>query len=40
MTTAGAAELQVDDIQGVVLCERPPPYVGVYIMLILRLDNP
>jgi hypothetical protein len=38
MTTAGAAELQFDDIQGVVLREQPLPYVGVYI--ILRIDNP
>jgi hypothetical protein len=38
MTTAGAAKRQFDDIQGMVLCERPSPYVGVYI--ILRIDNP
>jgi hypothetical protein len=38
MTTAGAANLQFDDIQGVVLRERPSPYVGVYIFL--RIDNP
>jgi hypothetical protein len=33
MTTAGAAELQFDDIQGMVLREQPSPYVGVYIVL-------
>jgi hypothetical protein len=38
MTTAGAAKLQFDDIQGMVLCERASSYVGVYI--ILRMDNP
>jgi hypothetical protein len=38
MTTAGAAKLQFDDIQGVVLRERPSPYVSVYIFL--RMDNP
>jgi hypothetical protein len=38
MTTAGAAKLQFDDIQGMVLCERVSSYVGVYI--ILRMDNP
>ena len=38
MTTAGAAKLPFDDIQGIVLCERPSPYVGVYI--VLRIDNP
>jgi hypothetical protein len=38
MTTAGAAKLQFDDIQGVVLCERPSSYVGVYIFLCI--DNP
>jgi hypothetical protein len=37
MTTAGAAKLPFDDIQGVVVRERPSPYVGVYI--ILRIDN-
>jgi hypothetical protein len=38
MTTAGAAKLQFDDIQGVVLREQPSPDVGVYI--VLRIDNP
>jgi hypothetical protein len=38
MTTAGAAKLPFDDIQGMVLCERMSPYVGVYI--ILCMDNP
>jgi hypothetical protein len=38
MTTAGAAELKFDDIQGMVLREQPSPYVGVYI--VLRIDNP
>jgi hypothetical protein len=38
MTTAGAAKLQFDDIQGVVLFEQPSPSVGVYI--VLRIDNP
>ena len=38
MTTAEAAKLPFDDIQGVVLRERPSPDVGVYIFL--RMDNP
>jgi hypothetical protein len=38
MTTAGAAKRQLDDIQGMVLCERPSSYVGVYIFQ--RMDNP
>ena len=38
MTTAGAAKRQFDDIQGMVLRERPSPYVGVDI--VLRIDNP
>ena len=38
MTTAGASKRQFDDIQSVVLRERPSPYVGVYI--VLRIDNP
>jgi hypothetical protein len=38
MTTAGAAKLQFDDIQGMVLRERPSSYVGVCIFL--RMDNP
>jgi hypothetical protein len=38
MTTAGAAALQFDDIQGMVLREQPSPYVGVYVAL--RIDNP
>ena len=38
MTTAAAAKRQFEDIQGVVLRERPSPYVGVYI--VLRMDNP
>jgi hypothetical protein len=38
MTTAGAAKLQFDDIQGMVLREQPSPCIGVYI--VLRIDNP
>jgi hypothetical protein len=37
MTTTGAAKQQFEDIQGVVLRERPSPYVGVYI--VLRIDT-
>jgi hypothetical protein len=33
MTTAGAAERQCDDIQGMVRREQPSPYVGVDIVL-------
>jgi len=38
MTTAGAAKLQFDDIQGMVLRERPSSYVGVHSFH--RKDNP
>ena len=38
MTTAAAAKRPFDDIQGLVLCERPSSYVGVY--MFQRMDNP
>jgi Dyp-type peroxidase family len=37
-TATATVELQFDDIQGVVLRERPSPYVGTYIFL--RIDDP
>jgi Dyp-type peroxidase family len=37
MTAVATVKLQFDDIQGVVLRERPSPYVGAYIFL--RVDN-
>ena len=38
MQKPAAGELQFDDIQGVLLRERPSPYVGTYVFL--RVDNP
>ncbi|MFG2970542.1 Dyp-type peroxidase [Streptomyces sp. NPDC048288] len=35
---AQASPLQLDDIQGIVLRDRPSPYVGTYILL--RVDDP
>ena len=38
MSTAGAIQLELDDIQGGALHPRPSPYVGTY--LLLRVDDP
>ncbi|MFE2488128.1 Dyp-type peroxidase [Streptomyces mirabilis] len=38
MTATEAAPLQLDEIQGIVLRDRPSPYVGTYILL--RVDDP
>src|SRR5262245_48858919 len=38
MTATEAAPLQLDEIQGIVLRNRPSPYVGTYILL--RVDDP
>ncbi|MFG2847000.1 Dyp-type peroxidase [Kitasatospora sp. NPDC048296] len=38
MTTAEGSPLQLDEIQGIVLRDRPSPYVGTY--LLLRVDDP
>ena len=38
MPNAGSVKLDMADIQGVVLRERPSPYVGAYIFL--RIDDP
>jgi hypothetical protein len=37
-TTGQAQVLELEDIQGVVLRQRPSPYIGVYFML--RIDDP
>ena len=38
MTEKQSAVLELDDIQGPVLRNRPLPYFGVY--LLLRIDDP
>src|SRR5215471_18710094 len=38
MTPAEIPALQLDDIQGIVLRNRPSPYLGTYI--VLRVDDP
>src|SRR5262245_32001344 len=38
MTAAEVPSLQLDEIQGIVLRNRPSPYVGTYILL--RVDDP
>src|SRR5262245_34653797 len=37
MTAAASPPLQLDEIQGIVLRNRPSPYVGTYILL--RIDD-
>ncbi len=38
MTQSSIPTLELDDIQGIILRERPVPYFGAY--LLLRIDNP
>jgi hypothetical protein len=38
MTQPSTATLELDDIQGIILRDRPFPYFGAY--LLLRIDNP
>src|SRR6266446_8727706 len=38
MTQPSTTTLELDDIQGIILRDRPFPYFGAY--LLLRIDNP